>query len=87
VVEKMGWFWGGSSSGTDKPATDAKLEGTGAGGGCPVMHTSKGKEDGNREVSGGDGGGGGCPVPEDARNNPMIFLDPRNNMRAGGESQ
>ena len=50
-----------------------------AGGGCPVVHSKK--------PAAGAEGASQCPVPHDQRHNPMILLDPRNNMQAGGESQ
>ena len=50
-------------------------------GGCPVMHSSKPPATGSEGAS-------ACPVPHSLRqHHPMILLDPRNNMQAGGESQ
>ena len=69
---RMGFFsWFGSKK---VPEADQPQ----AGGGCPVMHSKK--------PATGAEGASQCPVPHDQRH-PMILLDPRNNMQAGGESQ
>ena len=82
----MAWFWGSSQSSTEKADGNSSSQAGNTSvkdnessrSGCPVKMGRSGK----------DGEAGSCPVPEEHRkDHPMIFLDPRNNMRAGGESQ
>lgn len=86
----IGWLWGSSQA--DGKSSVLKNEAGGESGavqssGCPVKMGSVSQVVGKGDQA--QSTGGACPVPEDRRaDHPMmIMLDPRNNMRAGGESQ
>eukprot|EP00961_Rhodomonas_salina_P055982 751669-Rhodomonas_salina.1 len=77
-TSNMAWSWfGGKSDDAAQPNASPQGE-SNASSGCPIKH--------NRPAETASQ----CPVQPSAAGGappPMIFLDPRNNMRAGGESQ
>jgi len=98
----MAWWWGGSGakeqeavasadSGSKCPVNigskgEAKAQAQGGAGGCPVPEHQRADHPILKAAT--QDAAGGCPVPEERRgDHPMIFLDPRNNMKVGGESQ
>ncbi len=70
----MSWFWTSTASQSSDMPND--VQSVVKQSGCPVRMGSS------------SSGQSACPVSEESRrDHPMILLDPRNNMRAGGESQ
>jgi hypothetical protein len=83
----MAWFWGSKPDAENASANAAQADKSSSKdtdqtrSGCPVMMGSKKEAESSPSAA-------GCPVSEEhRRDHPMIFLDPRNNMKAGGESQ